>query len=100
MTAVLRWLTEFYSVICSFSDPSTEMKFNAQTVLQLCIKPSSYKVGSQTVGAQTTIDSRFPNETIEWSTKQRGSVILYGLLFKLVKLDEKQCSNGYACIIN
>ena len=71
------------------------MQFNAKTVLQLCIKPDSYKVGPQTVGAQTTIDSQFPNETIEWSTKQRGSVILYGLL---VKLDEKhECT--HECII-
>ena len=58
---------------------------NTNTVLQLCINPDSYQVGPQTIAATSEIDPKFSNQEIEWSTKQRGSIILYGLL---VKLDE------------
>jgi len=70
---------------CSFEDPLTKKKLNAKTVLQLCINPDSYQVAPQTIGATSEIDPKFSNQEIEWSTKQRGSIILYGLL---VKLDE------------
>lgn len=58
---------------------------NAKAVLQLCINPDSYQVGPQTISATSEIDPKFSNQEIEWSTKQRGAIILYGLL---VKLDE------------
>jgi len=63
----------------------TKKKSNAKAVLQLCINPESYQVGLQTIGATSEIDPNFSNQEIEWSTKERGSIILYGLL---VKLDE------------
>ena len=63
----------------------TRKKLNTKTVLQLCINPDSYQVGPQTIAATSEIDPKFSNQEIEWSTKQRGSIILYGLL---VKLDE------------
>ena len=63
----------------------TKKKLNAKAVLQLCINPESYQVGPQTIGATSEIDPKFSNQEIEWSTKERGSIILYGLL---VKLDE------------
>ena len=56
---------------------------NAKAVLQLCIKPDSYQVGAQTIGATSEIDPKFSNQEIEWFTKQRGAIILYGLLVKL-----------------
>ena len=71
--------------LCSFSDPLTTKKLNAKAVLQLCINPDSYQVGPQTIAATSEIDPKFSNQEIEWSTKERGSIILYGLL---VKLDE------------
>ncbi|XP_078367547.1 uncharacterized protein LOC144651479 [Oculina patagonica] len=74
-----------YAQPTSFEDPSSKKKFAARTVLQLCINPDSYTVGPQTIGATTEIDPHFSNEELEWSTKQRGAIILYGLL---VKLDE------------
>ena len=70
---------------CSFEDPLTKKKLNTKTVLQLCIGPDSYQVGPETIAATSEIDPKFSNQEIEWSTKQRGSIILYGLL---VKLDE------------
>ena len=60
---------------------------NAKTVLQLCINPDSYQVGTQTIAATFEIDPKFSNQEIEWSTKQRGSIILYGLLVKLDETD-------------
>ncbi|XP_073234816.1 neuralized-like protein 4 [Porites lutea] len=69
----------------SFEDPLTKKKLNTKTVLQLCIDPDSYQVGRETIAATSEIDPKFSNQEIEWSTKQRGSIILYGLL---VKLDE------------
>lgn len=74
-----------YAKTKSFSDPLTTKKLNAKAVLQLCINPDSYQVGPQTIAATSEIDPKFSNQEIEWSTKERGSIILYGLL---VKLDE------------
>lgn len=76
----LRWIT---FCIFSFEDLSTKKSFDAKAALQLCINPDSYKAGPQTIGAATEIDPQFSNEEIEWSTKQRGAIILYGLLVKL-----------------
>ncbi|PFX18844.1 Neuralized-like protein 4 [Stylophora pistillata] len=70
----------------SFTHPSTNKTYTAKAVLQLCINPDSYQVGPQTIGATAEIDPKFSNQEIEWSTKERGSIILYGLL---VKLDEE-----------
>ncbi|CAH1249982.1 NEURL4 [Branchiostoma lanceolatum] len=61
-------------------------KYNARVAFQLCIRPDSYKVGPETVGARgkgITIDPLFKNEELEWSTKERGGTALYGLLVKL-----------------
>ncbi|PFX18848.1 Neuralized-like protein 4 [Stylophora pistillata] len=70
----------------SFTHPSTNKTYSTKAVLQLCINPDSYQVGPQTIGATAEIDPKFSNQEIEWSTKERGSIILYGLL---VKLDEE-----------
>ncbi|XP_078368543.1 neuralized-like protein 4 [Oculina patagonica] len=74
---------DIYAEPYSFTDPSTKKKFVVKTVLQLRINPNSYKVGPQTIGARKTIDPRFSNEELEWSTKERGAIVLYGLLVKL-----------------
>ena len=72
-------------MLFSFLDPVTKKALNAKVVLQLYINPDSYQVGPQTIAATSEIDPKFSNQEIEWSTKQHGSIILYGLL---VKLDE------------
>ena len=82
------WLVSFIMTFLgslNFQDPSTNKSFSSKAVLQLCINPDSYQVGPQTIGATSDIDPKFSNQEIEWSTKERGSIILYGLL---VKLDE------------
>ncbi|XP_013389393.1 uncharacterized protein LOC106158081 isoform X1 [Lingula anatina] len=55
----------------------------ARVALQVYIRPGSYDVGDQTIGETKPIDPKFDNQEIEWSTKERGSTILYGLLVKL-----------------
>ena len=46
-----------------------------------------YQVGPQTIAATSEIDPKFSNQEIEWFTKKRGSIILYGLLVKLDEAD-------------
>ena len=70
-------------LLFSFVDPVTKKTLNAKVVLQLYINPNSYLVGPQTIAASSEIDPMFTNQEIEWSTKERGSIILYGLLCKL-----------------
>ena len=71
----------------SFLDPVTKKALNAKVVLQLYINPDSYQVGPQTIAATSEIDPKFSNQEIEWFTKERGSIILYGLLVKLDEAD-------------
>ena len=68
-----------------FVDWATGENFNAKVVFRLYIKPDSYHVGPQTIGATEEIDLRISNQEIEWSTKQRGAIVFYGLLLKLDK---------------
>ena len=65
----------------------TKKALNAKVVLQLYINPDSYQVGPQTIAATSEIDPKFSNQEIEWFTKGRGSIILYGLLVKLDEAD-------------
>ena len=50
---------------------------------QVLIRPDSYTVSTETVGyGHKQVDSEFRNSEIEWSTKQIGATILYGLIIK------------------
>ena len=59
--------------------------YQAQAVLQTLIKPGTYEVGRETLGLKDQIDPRFSNDEIEWSTDQRGAIIIYGLLLHLIQ---------------
>ena len=74
-------------MLFSFLDPVTKKALNAKVFLQLYINPDSYQVGPQTISATSEIDPKFNNQEIEWFTKERGSIILYGLLVKLDEAD-------------
>ena len=52
-------------------------------VFQICVKPGSYKIGPQTVGANEQIDPKFSNTEVQWSTKEKGATILCALLVKV-----------------
>ena len=61
----------------------TYKNYKCKVVFQVLIKPGSYSVGTKTIGYDNTqIDSEFHNSEIEWSTKQYGTTILYGLLIR------------------
>ena len=50
---------------------------------QLRIKPGSYEIGQETVGATRKgkiLDENFRNDELEWYTKQNMGIVLYGLL--------------------
>ena len=69
--------------LLSFGDAVTGKIYKCRTVFQVLIMPGSYLVGRETIGAgQEVIDSEFDNSEIEWSTKQYGSIIIYGLLIR------------------
>ena len=57
--------------------------YQAQAVLQTLIKPETYEVGRQTLDLKVQIDPRFSNDELEWSSKQRGAIIIYGILLRL-----------------
>ena len=65
----------------------SDVKYIAKVALQVFIKPESYDVGAETIGAQEDIDPGFSNQELEWSTRRRGAVILHGLLVHLRELD-------------
>ena len=80
-------ILKIHFLLFSFLDPVTKKASNAKVVLQLYINPDSYQVGPQTIAATSEIDPKFSNQEIEWFTKERGSIILYGLLVKLDETD-------------
>ena len=56
---------------------------------QLRVKPGSYDVIPETVGATKRghrIDPHFPNADLEWATDWKGSFLLVGLLVKVENL--------------
>ena len=69
--------------IFSYQDTVTKKTHKCKVAFQVLIEPSSYKVDKETLGFRDkVIDSEFKNSELEWSTKQYGSTILYGLLVK------------------
>ena len=59
--------------------------YDAQLAFQVRIRPGTYGVGQQTVGAVDRIDPHFSNNEVEWYTtgEEHGSLILTGLMVKL-----------------
>ncbi|XP_013418417.1 neuralized-like protein 4 [Lingula anatina] len=72
-----------YAMPHKYKDATTEKNYVARVAFQICIRPDSYVVGDQTIGALSQIDPKFDNQEIEWATEERGSTVLYGLLVKL-----------------
>eukprot|EP00058_Branchiostoma_floridae_P015848 XP_002601336.1 hypothetical protein BRAFLDRAFT_82754 [Branchiostoma floridae] len=60
--------------------------YDARVAFQVCVRPESYKIGPETIGAtrkNIKIDPHVDNDKIECFTKERGSTILYGLLVNM-----------------
>ncbi|XP_064610379.1 neuralized-like protein 4 [Liolophura sinensis] len=68
---------------CKFVDPKTKKMYHCRVAFQVWVKPGSYKIGPQSIGANEQIDPRFSNNELEWATKERGSIMLCGLLIKV-----------------
>lgn len=64
-------------------DPKTRKVHHVRVAFQVYVKPGSYKVGPQSIGANEPIDPEISNNEIEWSTKERGSVLLHSLLMRV-----------------
>ncbi|KAK3104995.1 hypothetical protein FSP39_014857 [Pinctada imbricata] len=67
-------------------DPKTKKTYYVRVAFQVWLKPGSYNVGPQSVGANEPIDPKFVNTELEWSTKERGSILLQSLLVKVENL--------------
>ena len=68
----------------SFTDPVTKKTVTAQVALQVLIRPGSYEVGRTTVERTQPFDANFSDDELEWSTKERGAVVVTGLLVKIM----------------
>eukprot|EP01084_Bolivina_argentea_P250158 419058_1 len=72
-------------------------QLEAQCVFQLRIRPGSYMIGQETIGASDEgeiIDKNFSNDELEWYTKENVGIVVYGLLIRVVE-DEDEESIGY-----
>nr|XP_006820344.1 PREDICTED: neuralized-like protein 4-like [Saccoglossus kowalevskii] len=74
---------EAYSKPFRYRDRKTGKTYTAKASFQVCIRPHSYRVGKQTVGATFVFDPKINNNECEWYTKERGAIILYGLLINV-----------------
>ncbi|XP_077870572.1 neuralized-like protein 4 [Saccoglossus kowalevskii] len=77
-----------YASSVMWKDKRTGIIYKAKVCFQVWIRPDSYKVGPETVGAESTIDDYFSNDELEWSTAERTAVVPYGLLVKLESTSE------------
>ncbi|CAH1249987.1 NEURL4 [Branchiostoma lanceolatum] len=80
---------DIYAHPTRFKDKHGGKEYDVRVALQLCVRPNSYTVGPETIGARRegrTIDPLFSNDELEWFTKERGGHVLYGLLVKLEKI--------------
>ena len=74
-------MTFFIIFPCSYKDAVTKKHYKCRVAFQ--VRPDSYTAGRETVGfGDRQIDNEFKNSEIEWSTKQIGATILYGLMIK------------------
>jgi len=70
-------------LICSYKDAKTGKLYQVKLAFEVCIKPGSFNVGPQTLDTNDLLDSKLNSNEMEWATKERGSVEIYGLLIQL-----------------
>ncbi|XP_023215732.1 neuralized-like protein 4 isoform X1 [Centruroides sculpturatus] len=66
-----------------FIEPKTRKVVYAKAAFQVYVRPGSYTVGPQRLGAREPIDTHFSNGDLEWRTKECGATILHSLLIRL-----------------
>ncbi len=73
-----------YASRYEFLSPSDKNYYNITVVLQCKQKPDSFVVQRETVGAGSKqICSFIKNDSVEWKSKQRASIIPYGMLLQI-----------------
>ncbi|XP_070552398.1 uncharacterized protein [Ptychodera flava] len=72
-----------YAYPSKFKDDIAKKVYWSKVAFQVWIKPESYNIGPQTIGAKYEIDPRFNNQELEWFTKRRGCIVVSGLLVNL-----------------
>ena len=85
----VKWKNKYSNLIIlhfRVTDPKAKKTYYVRVAFQVWLKPGSYKVGPQSVGANEQIDPKFVNTELEWSTKERGSIMLQSLLLKVESL--------------
>ena len=65
-----------------YYDPDTHTEQEATTLLQVKLKPGSYKMGKSTILEQVPVDPVFEGN-VEWMTEREGVHHIYGLLVML-----------------
>ena len=88
LTIVLLMKCMFFKLTTFFSqryrDSKTDKLYKVRLAFEACVKPGSYNVGPQTLDTSGEhVDPKLDIREIEWATKERGSVEIYGLLIKL-----------------
>eukprot|EP01083_Nonionella_stella_P114737 339536_1 len=67
----------------------------AKCAFQLRIRPGSYTIGHETIGATkkgNTVDTHFNNNELEWYTKENVGIVVHGLLIKVFNsIDGMEC---------
>ena len=80
-------------IYCRYVDIDSCTEHNAITLLQVKLKPGSYKMGKSMILEQVPTDPVF-NGNVEWMTEREGVHHIYGVLVKLIPL-----KTNYHCVI-
>eukprot|EP01084_Bolivina_argentea_P138663 244079_1 len=77
---------EVYAKYSECNHPTQKnKKIKAKFAFQVRIRPGSYGIGQETIGAsrkKQIIDENFNNNELEWYTKENVGIVVYGLLVK------------------
>eukprot|EP01084_Bolivina_argentea_P138660 244075_1 len=77
---------EVYAKFSECNHPKQkDKKIKVKFAFQVRIRPGSYQVGQETIGAtkkKQIIDENFDNNELEWYTKENVGIVVYGLLMK------------------
>lgn len=66
-----------------YRDLKTNKLYKVRLAFETCIKPGSFNAGPQTLDLEKSQDPKLNVDEIEWATKEKGSVEIYGLLVRL-----------------
>ncbi|KAK2155775.1 hypothetical protein NP493_2044g00004 [Ridgeia piscesae] len=79
---------EAYATPSRYFDDETQTWYYAQVVIKVLVLPDSYGTCGQSVRTEFTKDPEIEDSEFEWYTKERGSIIIYGLLISLQGSDD------------